>query len=65
MVRGTNETNRSVRNGEEWFEVFISGKNFPYGLAHVSSKVSKTVTVELSKILAGVSKNLDGLTLPI
>lgn len=65
MIRGTNETHRTVRNGEEWFEVFISGKNFPYGLAHVSSKVSKTVTVDLSKIYGGASEIGDGFTLPI
>lgn len=50
MVRGTTETNRAIRNGEEWFEVFISGKNYPYGLAHISSKIAKQVTVDLRKL---------------
>ena len=53
MVKGSTETNRTVRNGEEWFEVFISGKNFPYGLAHISSKIAKQVNVDLRKLFGG------------
>lgn len=53
MVRGSNETNKSIRNGEEWFEVFVSGKGFPYGLAHISSKISKQVKVDLRKVFGG------------
>ena len=48
-------------NGEEWFEVFISGKNFPYGLAHISSKVSKQIKVDLRKTLGMMA---DGDSLP-
>ena len=33
MSKGSTETNRSIKNGEEWFEIFISGKGSPYGLA--------------------------------
>ena len=61
MVRGSTETNRAIRNGEEWFEVFISGKNFPYGLAHISSKVSKQIKVDLRKTLGMMA---DGDSLP-
>ena len=39
-----------VRQGEEWFEVFVSGKGFPHSLAHVSSKVTRKVTVDLRKL---------------
>jgi hypothetical protein len=43
------EENLLVKGGrftsEEWFEVFISGKSFAHSLAHISSKVTKKVTV--------------------
>jgi hypothetical protein len=30
---------------EDWFEVFISGKAFPYNLANISSKSIKQVLI--------------------
>lgn len=30
---------------EDWFEVFISGKAFPYNLANISSKSIKQVVI--------------------
>jgi len=35
---------------EEWFEVFISGKNFAHSLTRISSKVTRKVTMDTSKI---------------
>ena len=46
---------------EEWFEVFISGKNFPHNLAQVSSKVTKKVTVDISKLSMYDEEPLDML----
>ena len=62
MVRGSSETNKSIRNGEEWFEVFVSGKGFPYGLAHISSKISKQVKVDMRKIFGGRDGPNDSLS---
>ena len=42
--------NGIARQGEDYFEVFISGKGYPHALAHVSSRVTRKVTVDPKKI---------------
>ena len=42
--------NGIARQGEDYFEVFISGKGYPHALAHVSSRVTRKVTIDPKKI---------------
>lgn len=62
MLAGTKDNNPKKSN-EEWFEVFVSGKSFPHNLAHISSKVTKKMSLNLNKQMeAGTGDEANSVT---
>ena len=53
------KSNGMVRQGEEWFEVFVSGKGFPHSLVHVSSKVTRKISVDSRKLTGNADEEKD------
>ena len=53
------KSNGMVRQGEEWFEVFVSGKSFPHSLVHVSSKVTRKISIDSRKLTGNAEEDKD------